>query len=117
MTPIYVVDHLGSPIGCGESLTAPRVLPRFDEAVLAAVLQRVLSERLPSGLPAETELTDIIDEWLVIDCCEPDCSEYTVTDIQPADPVHDDPPLRAVLDGRGWTSDREGRDLCPPHSR
>ena len=59
--------------------------------------------------------SDVSNEWLLIECDVPDCNEFTEVDLIAADPVHDDPPLRAVLGDRGWSSDAEGRDLCPKH--
>ncbi|MDA3660190.1 MULTISPECIES: hypothetical protein [Mycobacterium] len=54
------------------------------------------------------------DQWLLIECDEPGCSESTDVDLAATEP-HDEQALHAVLGGRGWSSDAKNRDLCPKH--
>lgn len=121
--PVVIVDD--GPLSGFRDLRAipPVDMPNGD---LTGFAQRLKDEiaRRQALMPADQSgihpdiawSTGAADEWLEVECEVPGCTAGTTVDVSPADPAHDAPPVRAVLDDRGWSLDAQGRDLCPQHS-
>lgn len=119
---IVVVDDRRS-----EAFSDLRGLPQIDLSAvdldrIAQQVQDEIARRCPtppvdhSGSRCDGARDgDVPDEWLLIECDVPDCAASVEVDLVAADPAGDEPPLHTMLAGHGWSSDGEGRDLCPQH--
>lgn len=93
-------------------------LDRFAQRLQDEIAKRQALTPIPdSGIHPDVAWgAAAADEWLVVECEAPGCKAGTTVDVPAADPTQDTPPVRAVLDDRGWSLDAQGRDLCPQHS-